>query len=347
MVSFRELRCPNCGAPLRLPNGSAPILSGRTLRCAFCDVLLAPERGGFRPVAPERSDDPLERPSAPRVWLGAMRYWLLGRLGSGESSDVFLAKRDARLQDLVVLKLARTSDQDLLDRGLQLLSKLRAEGTTTSPLLRTLLPAPVASGVARFGVDGRDGSCRAQAFRFKSGFVHTFDEVKKVYPSGVDLHAAVWMTKRLLEVLALVHRQGVGHGSVLPRHLLVHARDHGVSLIGWSRATPLGQPLAATVSDARVFYPAEAWSGAPFHTGVDAAMAARCVLAVLGAPYPASAADAWRAPRSAGLLGAFLEHLAIGAEPVDTAAIRGELTSVAREMLGATSFVPFAMPGWK
>lgn len=348
MVSFSEVRCPNCGAPLRLPRGSSPILSGATIRCDFCDMLLAPERGGFRPIAPERAAETLERPSAPRIWLGRHRYWILGRLALGESSDVFLAKRDARINDLVIVKLSRTGDDDLLAGGLSVLEKLRAADSQGANHLRTLLPKPVASGTARLGMQGQEGDCKAQAFRFRSGFVHTFDDVSQAYPGGVSTHAAVWMLKRVLNLLGFVHRAGFVHGSVLPRHLLVHARDHGVTLVGWSRATRRGQALPATVADARVFYPAEVWSGAPTQFGTDLAMTARCVLRALGASYPLTATDPWRAPDTVDRsLGALLERMAASEATGNAWDLKDEVSAIAQSIHGPPKFVPFDMPGWK
>jgi hypothetical protein len=40
----------------------------------------------------------------------------------------------------------------------------------------------------------------------------------------------------MLEVLAFVHGAGWAHRDLSPAHALVHPRDHGVLIIGWSQA---------------------------------------------------------------------------------------------------------------
>ena len=109
--------------------------------------------------------------------------------------------------------------------------------------------------------------------------------MRLAYPGGIDARTAVWMWRRILEVLGWAHRCGISHRAVLPEHILVHPRDHRVLLVGWSSATgdlsfsrddlrssarctldltkgdvpaPLGALLVATASD-RADVP-EAWA---------------------------------------------------------------------------------------
>src|SRR5207237_753542 len=69
----------------------------------------------------------------PRVGVAGRLYVVLGKLGEGDGSDVFLARRDALLTEMVVLKVARAlADQDLLDRewsALEALSRSEAKGS--------------------------------------------------------------------------------------------------------------------------------------------------------------------------------------------------------------------------
>src|SRR5439155_6093800 len=80
----------------------------------------------------------------------------------------------------------------------------------------------------------------AIVYRWRSGFQWTFDEMLVEHKGGVDPRAAVWMWKRVLDMLGWVHRGGWAHGNIGPSQLLVHPRDHGVALVGWSRAVKEG-----------------------------------------------------------------------------------------------------------
>jgi hypothetical protein len=58
--------------------------------------------------------------------VAGTRYVLLGRLGRGDGCDMFLARRDARLTELAVLKVVRAlSDADLVSREYEVLEALR------------------------------------------------------------------------------------------------------------------------------------------------------------------------------------------------------------------------------
>lgn len=71
--------------------------------------------------------------------------------------------------------------------------------------------------------------------------MHALEDVRRAYPNGVDPRASVWIWKRLLELLGWVHRAGYTHGAVIPHHLILHAKDHGVVLAGWSSVVRSGK----------------------------------------------------------------------------------------------------------
>jgi hypothetical protein len=198
------------------------------------------------------------------------------------------------------------------------------------------VPQRVAHGIARLGLHGDEGERRVSVMRWRSGFVHTMRDVLDAYPSGVSAETSVWMWKRMLEQLGWTHRAGWVHGAVLPEHLIVHARDHGVLLVGWSRAARPGESLVAISEGAEDFYPSEAASGAPVSTRTDLTMSARMVLKALGAQHvPAPLAE-------------LLDTHARGdaAMESDAWALKDRLDATARDVFGPPRFVPFAMPGW-
>lgn len=73
-------------------------------------------------------------------------------------------------------------------------------------------------------------------YRWRPGFSFTFLDARREYPLGIDPRAAVWMWNRVLDQLSCLEEIGWSHGAIAPEHLLLHPRDHGVALCGWSEA---------------------------------------------------------------------------------------------------------------
>ena len=314
----------------------------RAQRCGFCGVVLIAAHGtAWRPA--QTIEQPLADPHLPRLWVSGHRYVLLGRLARGDGSDVFRARRDARITEQVVVKILRNMvDADLLDREQGNLRALEASNASGSTHFAQLLPQRVDHGTARLGATGRDGERHVAVFRWRSGFIHTFEDVFEAHPNGVAPETAIWMYKRLLELLGWVHASGLVHGAVLPAHMLVHARDHGVMLVGWSCATTPGKALVATSKDARAYYADSAWNGSKVDPATDLAMGARVILRALGGEVD-------QAPASVpSPLARLLETQAREAPGAVMSAwsLKEKLDAVAREVFGPPRFVPFTMPGW-
>lgn len=319
------------------------MLASRSVRCAFCAARLVVGSGGWVPAPAEHAPEPLRHPTMRRLWLGGHRYALLGRLARGEGSDVFLAERDGRLTERVVLKILRAEkDRDLLEREHVVLAELEKSDAQGAPHFARLLPQRVAYGVARLGMHGEAGERHVSALRWRSGFVHTGGDVMAAYPGGVPRAATVWMWKRMLELLGFVHRSGFVHGAILPEHVLVHAKDHGVVLAGWSRAGRAGTPLVARSEGADAFYPDGLGAGGLLRPAHDIAMSARVISRLLGGTELAPPESVPEPLRSL-----VVEHtqLAGGAE-VDAWALMARLQGAANAVFGPPRFVRFDMPGW-
>jgi hypothetical protein len=219
----------------------------------------------------------LEHDGLTRVCIEDRRFAVLGRLAVGDGSEVFMARRDARVTENVVLKVLRTtSDGDLLAREWQTLEALMRSTAQGHEHFRRLLPQPVVHGK----IAERAGRL-ASVFRWRSGFSYTLDDVMRRYERGVDPRAAVWMWKRVLELLGWVHRAGYVHGAVTPPHVLIHPRDHGAVLVGWSCATH-NQRLPAVSLSQRAYYPNDTWTRGVATPATDMIMLARCIASVLG-----------------------------------------------------------------
>lgn len=139
------------------------------------------------------------------------------------------------------------------------------------------------------------------------------------YPGGVDPRVAVWMWKRLLEMLSWVHASGFVHGDVRPEHCLVHPKAHGVMLIGWTQAR---------------------WrhGGAVASPATDLSASARIFAYVLGGRDG-------RAPSGVpGTLARLAESASDPARAGDDAwAIHGELVRLAHDQFGPPAYVPLSL----
>jgi hypothetical protein len=337
------LTCPRCGAPL------PPRARLVVVQCTFCgasvvDGARVVHAADFRRAAKElgRGDDE----GGARVEVGGVGYRILGRVGRGESSDVFLAERAQPATERVLVKVLRAAaDADLLDREWEALAALSRSETPGADEALRRLTAPVRRGrVVSAGGTER----RGLVFRARSGFVDTFDDVARAYPGGVDGRHAVWMWRRILEALSWVHRAGWAHGAVLPQHLVVHARDHGVLLVGWSCAARLDgdAPLPVVSPGARAYYPAALLAGAPPSAATDITMSARCVARLLGGSTE-RVPEAVPAP-----IARLVEARAAGrgsddAGTDDAWALAKLVAGAAREAYGRPAYHAFPMPGWR
>lgn len=330
-MSFRTLTCPSCGAPLP-PNARRVVVT-----CAFCHATVSWDRPLVRASA-YRASLAAARAEGARgaetITVGDRSYRILHPLPQGASSDLLLAERSMRLTERVVMKRLRVEDDaDLLRNEWQVCATLRASGVRGAEHFARLLPAPVARGTS---VTGSSAPVPTFVYGFASGFVHSLDDLRDAYPSGLEAAHLVWIWKRILELLAFVHAAGFVHGAILPEHLLVHARDHGVRLVGWSCAGPRGSRFAAVQPSRADYYPVDP-ERAVLATSVDLAMSARCVRALAGA----GSAQLAETP-----FGRLLDVVADFAEParLDAAALLHEVSEAAHATFGPPRYVVLSMP---
>lgn len=317
---MRVLFCEGCGGPLDAPWADLVVV------CAHCGSHNLPDRpAGY--LAPRAPAD-----GRPRLNLGGRTWVLEARLANGDSTTVYRARWVVRLGELVVIKvLSALADGDLLRREWSALTALRASGATGAEHYVTRLPAPVAHGL----IDA-DRVRPASVFGWKPGFVHNLREVGEVHPAGVSGPILVWVLKRLLELLGFVHRSGFVHGAVTPDHVLVHPKDHGAMLVGWTVATPWAdgrtQRLPAIPGTWRTMY-GERREATP---ALDVAMACACARSLAGWHLPAAVRqDPVERVLARGLAG----H-------DDAWALRDQLSAASGEAYGPPAWHPLAMPGW-
>lgn len=231
MLSLAALLCPQCSAPL--PRAAR----WRSVQCAYCGATVmhreeTVERAAFRAALQRAHALP---PGAGRLleWRGA-RYAVLADLGHGTHSDVLLAQRLGAAPERVTAKLARDgAGRAALAREYEVLSALQALQGPGAAYYTRRLPQPLGTGIASgLGEGTRD----ALLLRHPPGYWGSLADVALTNPQGIDARHAVWMWRRMLEVLGFLHARGWSHGDVSAAHALVHPHDHGVLLVGWSQA---------------------------------------------------------------------------------------------------------------
>ncbi|MGZ3424287.1 MAG: hypothetical protein ACXVEE_40880 [Polyangiales bacterium] len=289
MSFLRPIDCPRCGAPLP----SAAIGASIT-ECPYCDGTLVKDPRTVWASRYERAFAGADADSGVRV-LG-VPYALEERLGTGASTDVFAARRTRLPGERVVIKLLRAgASESALDHEVAVLSELaESHAPGTSHFLRRL-PQLVARGVC-------DDGTPALVHRRLSGFDHTAEDVRKQHGDALDPRHAVWILRRVLELLGWLHASGFEHGDILPEHLVINARDHGVMLVGWSSARRTSAPQK------------------------DVAMATRAVAWLLGAA---------RIPP--GLASVIASH---STAPPDAQSAERDLVAASRVDFGPSRFVP-------
>ncbi|GAA4955488.1 hypothetical protein GCM10023205_16730 [Yinghuangia aomiensis] len=137
-----------------------------------------------------------------------------------------------------LLKIPRSvADNDLMEREAAALERIGRDG---DPEYRAYVPGLVESFRHRDAGSGSER--RANVVARVRGF-RSLTEVREAYPDGLDARDVAWMWRRLLVALGYAHRAGVVHGAVVPDHVLIEPREHGLVLVDWCYATVL-EPVA-------------------------------------------------------------------------------------------------------
>ncbi len=239
-------KCPDCGGPLHPASRFA-----RSVPCTFCGatVQIDPSivsAARFR-EAYERWQSPDHARGTAVIGLGDSYFELSDLLGRGEISDVYAATRTRWPGERVVLKILRDrADAAKLDHEWNVLDELQRSESQ----LAARVPQPLARGVIR---DGAHAGASAIVFRQLPSFRHTVAEMPHVFPTGLPPGVTIWMWRRTLETLTLLHRCGFTHQAIAAEHMLVEDGDHGVLLVGFHRATRGGDPNDDVRASARVF----------------------------------------------------------------------------------------------
>lgn len=267
-MTLLALTCPQCGAPL--PRQAL----WRHVVCPHCRATVtrsseAVQRAPFR-AALERARG-AAADGGRVLHIAGVPHRVVRRIGSGRHVEVFLAER-LDVASRVVVELARDGDgatptspraaatlprpaptasgapgdgaaigaSERLDREADHLRRLAELDGAGAAYWRRRLPQVVFRGAVV------DGGLRREALVVRQpagawGSVAALVEARG--HRGVDARHAVWLWRRVLEVLGHVHAHGWTHGDVAPRRLLVHPAEHGVTIVGWAGAAHGGADL--------------------------------------------------------------------------------------------------------
>jgi len=164
------------------------------------------------------------RQSGGDIQCAGERFQLVDLLGTGEISHVYLARRVGAVPFLATIKLSSAPTAAArYAREAEVLRELH--------LLSPLLPEVLAQGP----LEG-DPSRHVLVLPHPNGFWGSLEDLTARFPHGVDPRHAVWIWRRILDILRFIEAQGWSHGDIRPEHVLVHPEDHRIRLISWGAA---------------------------------------------------------------------------------------------------------------
>ncbi|HLG62052.1 MAG TPA: hypothetical protein VKY19_08975 [Ktedonosporobacter sp.] len=265
-------------------------------------------------------------------------------LARGDISALYLAASQldgAPIKCLLKIPV-RPEDNDLLSNEARILAHLRA--SKDYPGLRHFVSQLVDSFTYQ---EQASGTLRQiNVVSYLDG-LYSLKEVRRVYLQGVDPRHMAWIWRRLLVALGFAHSNNVMHGAVLPTHVLIHPRLHGVILIDWSYAvldpSTTGESICAISSDYRDWYPAEVFAREVPLPGLDIAMAARCMIDLLGGDYYTQAMpDSVPWQIQSHLKGCTLPNPR--QRPQDARVLLADFDALIQRLWGRRTFQEFSMP---
>jgi serine/threonine protein kinase len=197
-------------------------------------------------------------------------YTLRQCVAAGDVADVFFATHG---DEMFLLKIAVAPEgRPFLEQETRALSRLAtAAGKLTYGRYLPELVESFSTG---------SPAKRVNVFRAEPGLT-TLEQVHEQHPVLEARHIA-WIFKRLLAVLGFSHRHGIIHGAVLPGHVLIHAGNHGLRLVGWGHSVEKGQRLRSVSEAYATWYPTEFWKKLAVGPATDLFLAARCMVYLAG-----------------------------------------------------------------
>jgi hypothetical protein len=336
---IQSMMCPQCNAPL------APHRLAKSVVCSYCGATIRIEGTSIKAATFHDAyriwNSPSSHGYSSWISLGESHWAMDQRIAMGEIADVYSGWRARWPTEMVIIKILRDQrDSSRFNNEWENLQKLSQSAARGAATFTALLPQPVLHGEIS---SGQHIGKLMSIFRWESGFEYNMEEVIQAYPQGIEPRASIWVWRRILEMLNFIHTSGMIHGAVLPPHLLIQNNEHGIRLIGYGCSGQAGTKLRSVSPDYNYFYPDKMRKSLTLTPGVDLAMSAQCIIALLGGdPVNVTLPDSVPAP-----LVDILKHIANYNSPQsgkDAWAIREELGVIADKVYGPPKFIPIVMP---
>lgn len=336
----QALVCPQCNAPL------TPHRFAHSVLCSYCGTTVRLDSSLVSTARFHETFNAWNSPTSNQfsswVSIGDNHWAINQQIAQGNISDVYTGQRARWPTELVILKILRDrKDIARFDHEWDVLQTLHKSDTVGADSFTMLLPQPVAHGDISSGLHA--GKC-VSVFRWMSGFYHNFDAVIQAYPQGIPARASVWIWRRILEVLSFIHASGMVHGAIIPLHLLIQENEHGVRLVGYGCSGHIGDKLQNVPQTFESFYPQSARSRLALTAQLDLAMSARCIIALLGGDQATASLGASVPAQLIRILQRVARSERSGKSGENAWSIREELGEIAKQVYGATQFVPIVMP---
>jgi serine/threonine protein kinase len=206
-------------------------------------------------------------------------YTLLKILKAGDAADIHLAqsmpdKADTELHDYL-LKISRIPNgEKLLENERKILGEILTKAGDTT--YRKYFPTLVESFPAHDKFQKR-----VNVFTYEEENFYTGEELHEKLPAIDSKHIA-WMFKRILTAIGFAHRAGFVHGAVLPPHVRINSKNHGVQLTSWGHAVPTKDIMTTVPAKYKDWYPPEVLEKKGAFPSTDIYLAAKTIFYLAG-----------------------------------------------------------------
>ncbi|MGD8373931.1 MAG: hypothetical protein PVI21_03680 [Candidatus Woesebacteria bacterium] len=270
------------------------------------DAAKSVRRRLLRVVAPDVNDDSAEAtevfkllddlwqdftnktmPSTVKIRTRLREYTIGPLFAAGDEADLFKCSYNdgAHAKDAVLKVAVDPVSNSLIQAEASALRILHDSTRPSDASFLSYLPRLIETLGYREGANAPVRQANVLAFEMSDGFV-SLEEIKSAYPRGIHPKDAAWIWRRLLLTMAYAHSKKVIHGAILPSHILVHPKYHGIALIDWCYSVyepaKSGQRILAVVEKYRSWYPEQVFAKASPLPGIDLSMAAKCMIWLMG-----------------------------------------------------------------
>jgi serine/threonine protein kinase len=226
------LNCPQCAAPL--PRQAL----WKSAQCSYCGVLVSKTettvlRDSFRSALQRQRANGSSGSSTLRCngQTFAIKETLFT---SADGNRFLLGQRVGAAPIQVLLKLGdKTKFKSLFSRESRTLAHFHSIQSAAAGYYSRLIPNVVEMGDTNEFFPNQT----VIVLGLVPGLWGSLSSVLANHTNGVDVRHAVWMWRRVLEMLAYIHSAGWTHGDLSPEMSWVSPRDHGVHLMNWTKAS--------------------------------------------------------------------------------------------------------------